>query len=289
MKYFYSDKDIVLRIRVSYENQEKLKALVSTSASPLFLLKRGQFFNIRFEYKSFTCSYQGEKQEFSYRDVDKIETVADGLIIYLGYGKYISIATENTEKHNSELFDIAAFLKRHNRRIFSEREEIAYPEDAAERYNGDKEPVAKISFELSGREISRLLWHDYLIEEKMITLIAPIVIGFILSIILQNVWLAILSGFVTVLILIITVMQLEHKEGFIQNLKGILQALLYDDLLVVRLRHTDLELEYHSMRRLKNFFGLWRMKSGNFFVLTLPERIEKENKLFFSEIYNRIK
>ncbi len=289
MKLFYSDKNICLRIRVSYENQERLQTKISASASPLFSLKRDGFFNIRFEYKSFTCTYQGKKQEFSYKDVEKIETVADGLIIYLIGSKYISIATENFEKHNSELYDITAFLKRHNRRIFSEREEILYPDDTTERYKGEKEPIAEISFELSAREISRLLWYDYLIDERMIVLIIPVVIGFLIAILLQNVWIAILSGFVTILILILTVMQLKHKDGYIQNHQGKLHALLYEDLLVIRLCNTDLELEYSSMRRLKNLFGLWRMKCGNFFVLALPKRIPEENAVFFGELYSRIK
>ena len=289
MNLFYSDKDICLRIRVSYENQKKLKAQISASASPLFALKRDHFFNIRFEYKSFTCTYQGKKKEFSYSDVEKIETVTEGLIIYLSCGKYISIATENFEKHNLELYDTVAFLKRHNRRIFSEHEEIVYPDDTTERYESEKEPIANISFELSEQEINRLLWYDYLIDEKMLALIIPVIIGFLIAIFLQNIWIAILPGFVTILILIITVMDHTHKDGYIQNHQGRLQALLYDDLLVIRLRYTDLELEYHSMKHLKNLFGLWRMKSGDFFVLTLPKRIEEENPLFFKELSNKVK
>ena len=289
MKLFYSDKDICLRIRVSYENQEKLKAQISALSSPLFALKRDHFFNIRFEYKSFTCTYQGKKKEFSYSDVEKIETVTEGLILYLSNGKYISIATENFEKHNSALYDTVTFLKRHNRRIFSEHEEIVYPDDTTERYKSEKEPIANISFELSEQEINRLWWYDYLIDEKMLTLIIPVVIGFLIAIFFQNIWLAILSVFVAILILILTVMQLKYKDGYIQNHQGRLHALLYDDLLVIRLRNTDLELEYHSMKHLKNLFGLWRMKSGNFFVLTLPKRIEEENPLFFKELSNKVK
>ena len=123
----------------------------------------------------------------------------------------------------------------------------------------------------------------------MLTLIIPVIIGFLIAIFLQNIWIAILSGFVAILILILTVMQLKHKDGYIQNHQGRLHALLYDDLLVIRLRNTDLELEYHSMKHLKNLFGLWRMKSGNFFVLTLPKRIEEENPLFFKELSNKVK
>lgn len=288
MNLFHSDKDICLRIRVSYENQEKLQAKTPISYHPLFLLKHDHSFNIKFEYKSFTCSYQGKKQVILYSDIEKIETVTDGLVIYFTNGKYISIATENFEKHNSVLYDIVVFLKRHNRRIFSEREEIVYPDDITERYNSEKEPIATISFELTKQEIARLLWYDYLIDEKMLTLIIPVIMGYLVAILLQNVWIAILSGLATILILFFTVMYIWHKDGYLQNHQGRLYALLYDDILVVHLRNTDLELEYHAMNRLKNLFGLWRMKSGNFFALTLPRRIEAENPLFFGELYNRV-
>ena len=80
----------------------------------------------------------------------------------------------------------------------------------------------------------------------------------------------------------------EHKDSYIRNHQGLLYALLYDDLLVIRLHNTDLELEYNTMKRLKTVFGLWRMKSGNFFVLTLPKRIECDNATFFNALYQKI-
>ena len=288
MKLFYSDKDICMRLRVSYDNQEKLKTHVDQSFIPLFALKRDQFFNIRFEHKAFACSYQEKKQEYSYKDIKKIETVTDGLIIYLNNDKYISVATEITEKHNSELYDAVAFLKRYNRRVFSKRAEISYPSDADARYKKCEEPISKITFELSDIEIKHLIWYDYLIEEKMLTLIVPIFVGLSVAVILQITWIAILSGIVLVLTLILTVMFLERKDSYIRNHQGLLYALLYNDLLVIRLRNTDLELEYTTMKRLKNMAGLWRMKSGNFFVLTLPERVAKENASFFDALYEKI-
>lgn len=288
MKLFYSDNDICMRLRVSYDNQEKLKTYIDQSFTPLFALKRDQFFNIRFEYKTFTCTYQGKKQEFSYKDIKKIETITDGLIVYFNNGKYISIATEKFEKHNSELYDIVAFLKRYNRRLFMELGEIKYPDDAEGRYRSDKEPISKIAFELSEKEITRLLWYDYLIDEKMLALILPIFVGLFVAVVLQNIWIAILAGFVLILTIILTVMLLEHKDSYIRNHHGLLYALLYEDLLVIRLHNTDLELEYNTLKRLKNAMGLWRMKSGNFFVLTLPNRIEKENISFFDVLYQKI-
>ena len=288
MKAFHSDKDICMHLRVYYDNQERLKHHVAQSFVPLFALKRDQFFNIRFEYKNFTCTYQGKKQEFLYKDIRKIETITDGLIIYLDGDKYISIATEKIERHNSELYDVVAFLKRYNRRIFSERAEITYPDDAEGRYKSDTEPISKISFELSEKEITRLLWYDYLIDEKMLALILPIFVGLFVAVVLQNIWIAILAGFVLILTAILTVMFLEHKDSYVRNHQGLLYALLYDDLLVIRLHNTDLELEYSTMKHLKNAMGLWRMKSGNFFVLTLPKRVESENASFFDELYQKI-
>ena len=60
--------------------------------------------------------------------------------------------------------------------------------------------------------------------------------------------------------------------------------LIFEDLLVVRLRHTDLELEYDSMRRKKTVFGLWRLKCSGFFTIILPNRIVNENSAFFDTI-----
>ncbi len=289
MKLFHNDKDICMRLCVSYENQERLKAHVDTSFAPLFALRYNQFFNIRFEYKTFTCTCQEKKQDFSYKDIKRIETMADGLIIYLNNDKYVSIATENVEKHNSELYDIVAFLERNNRKIFSEIAEISYPDDADNRYVSDREPISKITFELSDKEINRLLWYDYLINEKMLALIIPIIVGLLVAVVLQNVWIAVLAGFVLILTIVLTIMFLEHKDSYIRNHQGLLYALLYDDLLVIRLHNTDLELEYNSMKRLKTVFGVWRIKSGNFFVLTLPKRIEEENASFFNALYQKIK
>ena len=288
MELFYSDKDICVRLRVSYDNQERLKPHIARYFAPLFTLKRDQFFNVRFEYKTFTCTYQGKKQEFSYKDIKKIETITDGLILYLNSDKFISIATEKVEKHNSELYDIVAFLKRYNRRIFSEREEIAYPDDAEGRYRSDKEPISNIAFELSDKEIGQLLWYDYLINDKMLAFIIPIFVGLFVAVVLQNIWIAILAGFVLILTVILTAMFLQYKDSYIRNHQGLLYALQYDDLLVIRLHNTDLELEYNTLKRLKNAMGLWRMKSGNFFVLTLPKRIEKENSSFFDSLYQKI-
>lgn len=286
---FYSDKDICIRLRVSDENQERLKDKVSKSFAPLFALKRNQFFNIRFEYKTFTCTYQGKKQEYTYKDIEKIETITDGLIIYLNNDKYISVATERFEKHNTELYDAVLFLKRYNRRIFCKIEEISYPdEDCDGRYKSDKEPISQIVFELSDNEINRLLWYEYF-GEKTLPLIVTVVLGMLTAIVMRDLWVAMPLVFLAIPILISTITFFGEKDGYIKNHRGMLYALIYDEVLVIRLNNADLELEYNTMKRLNNTMGLLRIKSGNFFVLTLPKRIENENPSFFDTLYQKIK
>lgn len=288
MKLFHSDKDIRFCLCVSYENQERFKAHIDAAFSPLFPLKRDRCFHIKWEYQSFTCTYQGKKQRFPYNEIEKIETITDGLVVYLDNHKYIAIATEKSEKHNTELYDTVLFLKRHHRKIFSETAEISYPDDRDGRYKSSKEPLAKITFELSENEIARLLWYDYLIDERMLAFLLPIFVGLLAAVVLQNIWIAILPGFLLILTIALTVMFLAHKDNYVRNHRGRLFALLYDELLVIRLHETDLELEYRTMTRCKSIWGLWRMKSGDFFVLTLPQRIEKENASFFDVLYQKI-
>ena len=51
---------------------------------------------------------------------------------------------------------------------------------------------------------------------------------------------------------------------------------------------TDIDLEYNTMKKLKNKCGMWRIKSGDFFILALPKRIENESSSFFNELYSKM-
>lgn len=290
MRSYYSDKKVCFRIRVSFENMERMKPHIDTSYVPLFALKKDKYYSLRFEYKIFTCSHQGKKQEFSYNDIKRVETQADGLIIYLTNGAYLSISTEKSENHNTELYDIVKFLKKYCRKAFFEIEEISYPEDETSRYQAKEEPISKISFVLSDKEISKLLWYDYLIDERMLIFVVLTAISLLIAVIIKNiVFFAVFAVIITIPSVSPTVMFWRNTEGYVKNHRGELYALMYDDLLVIRLRDTDLELEYATMKRLKSFFGLWRMRSGDFFVLTLPKRIVMDNISFFDQLDKKVK
>ncbi len=288
MGLFHSDKAICLRLRVSFENQRILCDHIDAPYAPLFQIKQNQFYNIRFEYKDFTCTFQSKKQKFTYEDIQKIATIHNGLIIYLNNNLYLSIATENYERHNSELLDVVMFLKRHCRGVFVETEEILFPENEDSRYKSNQEPISQISFELSDKEIRHLLWYDYLISEKMLIQFIAIVIGALVSILLKNLWLAILTCTTIVLTLVLTIMFIKEKDRYAKNFQGILYLMMYDKVLVVRLHYTDIDLEYNTMKKLKNKCGMWRIKSGDFFILALPKRLENESSSFFNELYSKM-
>lgn len=134
-----------------------------------------------------------------------------------------------------------------------------------------------------------MLWYDYFFEEPMLPLIIPIFIGILIAIIIKSLWLIVFPSLLTILVTVLTYNFKKERVAYLNNHNGLLYAFMYDKVLIIRLRNTDLELEYDSMKRKKSLLGLWRMKSGNFFVLTLPKRIEKENELFFKKLYEKIK
>lgn len=290
MRLYYNDKNICIKLHVSCENQDRIKKYIDPSFKPLFELKKEQYFTAKFEHKSFTCSYRNEKQEFFYKKILRIETETDGLIIYLDNHTYISIATERSEKHNSELHDLVTFLKKRCLYDFFVKSPIQYPEDEdAGRYQTNDCPTAEISFTLTDAEIRRMLWYDYLFGENMLVFSIPFFALLILSVVFWNTWLLVASAIIATFRLILDKSFFDGLDGYKNNYQGELFMLMYDKLLVVRLHNTDLELEYATMKRKKSFFGCWRLQSGDFFTLILPKRIADDNPSFFNALYAKIK
>ena len=291
MGVYYNDKNVCFRIRVSFENQNIMKRHTKDAFSPLFQLKQNEYYSLKFKYKNFVCSHLKTKREFLYKDIQSVEMFEDGIILYLKEGLYISISVENSEKHNTELYDIVSFLKRRCRWRFSINAPISYPEvESDDRYKTDKEPLSQMSFSLADAEIKQLLWYDYLFSERMIVFIVAITAFLLMAAVLWNAWLLFVAGFFAILCFALSKFSFfDTLDGYIKNHQGILQMLIFEDLLVVRLRHTDLELEYDSMRRKKTVFGLWRLKCSDFFTLILPNRIVNENSAFFEMLYAKIK
>lgn len=215
----------------------------------------------------------------------------DGIILYLKEGLYISVSVGNSEKHNTELYDIETFLKRRCRWRFSVNSPISYPEeDVDERYKSEKQPLWQISFSLTDREVKLLLWFDYLFGERMIVFIIAAIVFLLMAVVFWNVWLVMVAAAIIVFCLVLSKFSFfDTLDGYIKNHQGILQMLIFDELLVVRLRHTDLELEYDFMKHKKSVFGLWRLKCDDFFTLILPNRIVNENSAFFEMLYAKIK
>lgn len=268
--YYYNVKNTCLRIRVSYENQSSMSKYIDASFTPLFALKKDQHYSLQFEFKTFTCSHLKVKHTFFYKDVQKIETTTDGVIIYLNNNCYVSISTENNEKHNTALYDVLTLLKRRCwRSRFSVVAPISYPEnDSIHRYQSDREAIFQISFSLTDTQIKQLLLYDYLFSEKMIILFVAMLTFVLLALVLWNV----LPLVIVIIFAVICLFALENSDGYIKNHQGRLHMLMYDNLLVVRLHDTDLELEYDSMKQKKDFLGLWRLKCNDFFTFVLPKK-----------------
>lgn len=291
MGIYYNDKNVCFRIRVSFENQNIMKRHTKDNLSPLFQLKQNEYYSLKFTYKNFVCSHLKTKRAFLYKDIQCVEMFEDGIILCLKDGIYISISVDNSEKHNTELYDIVTFLKRRCRWSFSVNAPISYPEkDIDERYRSDKQPLLQISFSLSDRELNQLLWYDCLFSERMIVFAFAAIVFWLMVAVLWNVWLLIAAVAISVFCLVLSKFSFfDTSDGYIKNHQGTLQMLIFEDLLVVRLRHTDLELEYDSMRHKKSVFGLWRLKCSDFFTLILPNRIVNENPDFFDMLYTKIK
>ncbi len=284
----YNDKSMRFRLTVSFENQSCMDKHSKATATPLFRLKENECYSLEFLYESFSCSYLNTKKEFPYKDIQCIETYSDGIIIYLKDSLYISASVENSVNHNIELCDIITLLKKRCRRRFSVNAPILYPKrETDERYEPSRPPLRQISFSLTDTEIKRLICYDYLFGEKMIVFIIAAVV-FLLSAILLDIAMLIATVVFTVLCLVLSKSFFEESDEYVKNHLGVLQLLIFDELLVVRLRYTDLELEYNTVKRKKTAFGLWRLKCGDFFTLILPRRIVDENNDFFDLLYRKI-
>lgn len=290
MGLYYDDKKICFRIHVSYEDHNLLTKHIDEAFSPLFLLKEDEYFSLKFEYEKFCCSHLKTKQKFLYKDIQKVKTFVNGVIIYLNNGFCITIPVGNSEKYNTELYDIVELLKRRCRWKISVIDPISYPEDERDcRYKSDESPISQISFSLTDREIKGLLRYDYLFSEKMIIFIISSIIFLLLSVVLSSIVPLIIAVAIAVSGIVFSKEFYDTSDSYTKNHQGRLQMLMYNDILVVRLNSTDLELEYNSMKHKRNIFGLWRLKCSDFFTYILPSRIVDENPHFFDTLYTKIK
>ena len=146
-----------------------------------------------------------------------------------------------------------------------------------------------MSFSLTDAEIKRMLWYDYLFAEKMVVFFGIILTFVLTAIVLWSVLPLIGAIAFAGICLTLSRFVLKNTGGYIQNHQGQLQLLMCDDLMVVRLHYTDLELKYDSMKPLKPILGLWRLKCSDFYTFILPKRIVKENSSFFQALYAKIK
>ena len=289
MGLFYRREEECFRIRVSFENQNVMMKHIDASLSPLFTLKRDQYYTLKLAKKSFTCTCSKTKQQFDYKDIQKVKTIAEGVVIYLTDDRYIAIAAEHTERHNTELYDIVTVLKSRCRFRFHGKTKISYPENETdERYSSKKPPLMHLSFSLTDGELKWLVWYEFLFGQKVIIILLVFAVPLLVEVITGGDWIWIPIAVLAALFLFFGWILYKMNKGFIENHQGLLQMLLYDSLMVVRLHSADLELKYRSMKDAQTFWGLWHLNCCPFFTLVLPARLVKENPEFFSELYAKM-
>jgi len=288
VKMHDSRKKICLRIVVSYENHSRMQKDLDAMGQPLFALRKNQQYSLKFEHKTITASFQKQKKVYSVKQIVKAETVDAGVRILLADGCCIGIAAENTEKHNTTLFDIVLWLKRYCGRRFSGKTPIVYPvEEDSGRYKSRHVPQQQLPFSLTDGEIRKILLYQLLIQKRGILFAALTVFLLTEAAVLGQIGILVMAaGFLT-LGVIIGLLYFRSMAPFVQNHQGQLYLLQYETCLVVRLQVTDLELEYGEMKSLPDMLGLWRLQSGRFYTLLLPKRLKEENPYFFEALENK--
>lgn len=250
----------------------------------LFPLKADGFYAVRLLEDGILCRTEKQEITLSYGDVERAETLCEGVVLYLTDGRVLLLAFGEQEKYNIILCDAAYFLSKKLGKRFVRTEALAPPdtEEEEERYQAKDAPYAEIAFTLEERELLRLVRYDYLIEERLwLPLLGVLVFG---TACLGTLWALLPTAFFLGVFLYYSYDFFRGCTGYLENHRGELLMRLYEKELVVCLRHTDLVLPYREAKEKRPLFGLWRRGFGKFFTLALPMRVVGENADFFKRL-----
>ncbi len=278
-----SHKESVFRISVTYEDAQTLMSEVDASYQPLFEFSQNVSVHFQIRGKQILFKHGKITVEKQFRDIKKTVVLGRGIVLYFKDGTYIPFAVGNDEKHNTTLFDIMLLLKRRCPFRCSIKEKLQYPEyeNCGDRYKTEEEPFAKISFVLTDAEINSLIMYERLIEDNLWLYLALSIAFIVLSFILSNSWLLIPAAIFTAMFAVMYFSSNSEYENYRQNHQGSLSMLLYSDVVVIRLRLLDIDIEYKKIRKPHKFLCFWILPAGDFYKMVLPIRIVKDNKEFF--------
>lgn len=249
----------------------------------LFPLKADGFYTVRLSKEGILCRTERQEITLSYGDIERAETLREGVVLYLADGRALLLAFGGQEKYNIILCDAATFLRKKLGKRFIRTEALAPPDtEEEERYQAKESPHAEIAFALDEKELLRLARYDYWIEEKhLIPLLGVLVFGVTC---LGTLWALIPTFFFLGAFLYSSYDFLMGLTGYLENHRGELLMRLYEEELVVCLKHTDLVFPYREAKEKRPLFGLWRRGVGSFFTFALPMRVVRENADFFKRL-----
>lgn len=278
-----SRKESSFRISVSYEDVQRFICAVDASYQPLFDFSQNVSVYFQIRGKQIVLRHGKTTVEKQYRDIRKAVVLGIGMVLYFKDGTYIPFAVRNEEKHNTTLFDIMLILRR--RCLFRCRikEKLQYPEyeNCGDRYKTEEEPFVAISFTLADIEIDSLIMYERLITDKLLVYLLLAVIFLTLSVLLGNYWLLVVVIIFAPIFAVMYFSSIGEYENYRKNHQGRLSMLLYSDVVVIRLRYMDIDIEYKEIRKPHKLLCLWVLPAGDFYKMALPIRIVKDNKEFF--------
>ena len=278
----------VFRLFLTDSDLQKLALKADPGKTPLWRSSNSRPVIVRLDNHGWRCSCNKTVTEGSYRNIARVETWKDGVILYTKNGGYLPLPVTAHEKHNTVLMDMILLLQSRCLFGFREKEAVEFPEQESfdDRYHTEEVPKAVISFTLTEKELRRLCLWEYLIDDLALLPLVLTTLWALFS--LWSLWFLVPTALCLVLFGYLTYDHIRTIAGFRRNHEGSLSLMLYSRVLVYRLREVDIDLELEKLKKLAVIFGVWRIAHGNFFVLRLPARIVREEAAFFAQLRKSI-
>ena len=270
---------------ISVSEAEWSKLPVPNGEKPLFMPRKNNLVTLKFEKNKIIISNGNNSVQKSYGDITLLETYKSGVVIHWIGGEYTLIGVGKSENYNINLYDTLIFLKGKLGRRYKKTEEMDFDdEETPSVYKTDEPYEARITFELSGKEINSVLFYKFFCESKYNG--ARIVLAaFILILTYLNIFLLLASA---ALIVISFFIYKKLEKGFIDNHSGELSLTIYKNKLIEQFAKTYNEHKYKEIGTPYFIFGYFVIPITKYYSIILPKRIAEKNTEFFDTLSEKI-
>ena len=270
---------------ISVSEAEWSKLPVPNGEKPLFMPRKNNLVTLKFEKNKIIISNGNNSVQKSYGDITLLETYKSGVVIHWIGGEYTLIGVGKSENYNINLYDTLIFLKGKLGRRYKKTEEMDFDdEETPSVYKTDEPYEARITFELSGKEINSVLFYKFFCESKYNG--ARIVLAaFILILTYLNIFLLLASA---ALIVISFFIYKKLEKGYIDNHSGELSLTIYKNKLIEQFAKTYNEHKYKEIGTPYFIFGYFVIPITKYYSIILPKRIAEKNTEFFDTLSEKI-